>query len=271
MRDMLPAPSVVVGIDGSAAATQAALWAVDEAVSRDIPLRLVYVIDVADGRRDTEADHGHLAAARGALFAAQRTVERTGKPVKVETDVITGRPLGALAEESRSAAMLAIGSVGMKHACHGEGSVAAALPGLAHSPVAVIRRGLHQPVDAGSIVVEADDDVVLRHAFDEARLRGAPLRAIGLWRAEAPDDVGDANRLVQAQLNRRLAHWKRLYPDVAVEPIVVRGNVCRYLEGNGLAKNGESVQLFVTGVRRCDHGGPGPVECSVLTVRGNHL
>jgi len=34
-------PSVVVGIDGSRAAVRAALWAVDAAVSRDIPLRLV--------------------------------------------------------------------------------------------------------------------------------------------------------------------------------------------------------------------------------------
>jgi Universal stress protein family len=35
--------SVVVGIDGSRAAVDAASWAADEAVSRDIPLRLVYV------------------------------------------------------------------------------------------------------------------------------------------------------------------------------------------------------------------------------------
>ena len=32
---------VVVGIDGSRPGIDAALWAVDEAVSRDIPLRLV--------------------------------------------------------------------------------------------------------------------------------------------------------------------------------------------------------------------------------------
>lgn len=40
-----PPPAVVVGIDGSRTAVDAALWAVDEAVSRDIPLRLVYAID----------------------------------------------------------------------------------------------------------------------------------------------------------------------------------------------------------------------------------
>ncbi len=37
LRTLLP-PVVVVGIDGSRSAIGAALWAVDEAVSRDIPL-----------------------------------------------------------------------------------------------------------------------------------------------------------------------------------------------------------------------------------------
>ena len=45
MRDSpASSPAVVVGIDGSRTAIDAALWAVDEAVSRDIPLRLVYAI-----------------------------------------------------------------------------------------------------------------------------------------------------------------------------------------------------------------------------------
>ena len=45
MGEHRSSPSVVVGIDGSRSAVDAALWAVDEAVSRDIPLRLVYAID----------------------------------------------------------------------------------------------------------------------------------------------------------------------------------------------------------------------------------
>ena len=46
MRDFpASSPAVVVGINGSPTAVDAALWAVDEAVSRDIPLRLVYAID----------------------------------------------------------------------------------------------------------------------------------------------------------------------------------------------------------------------------------
>ena len=45
-----PSRSVVVGIDGSHSAIDAALWAADEAVSRDVPLRLVYAIDPATPR-----------------------------------------------------------------------------------------------------------------------------------------------------------------------------------------------------------------------------
>ncbi len=40
----LHAKSVVVGIDGSQAAVNVAKWAVDEAIDRQLPLRLVHVI-----------------------------------------------------------------------------------------------------------------------------------------------------------------------------------------------------------------------------------
>ncbi|BBZ12715.1 universal stress protein [Mycobacterium branderi] len=268
MRDIRPAPSMVVGIDGSLAATHAALWAVDEAVSRDIPLRLVYVINRADG--GGVDDHSRLASGRAALRATQRAVEKTGQPVKVETDIVWGTPLTKLAEESRSAVMVCIGSMGMKHACHGEGSVASALPGIARCPVAVICGSVHRPATfrVGAVAVEANDDRALQQAFEEARLRGAPLQAIASWEAEAPDDIIDGNRLAEAQLNRRIARWTRQYPDVSVEAIAVRGSVCRYV-----AENAGSIQLLVSGVRSrgCDAGKPAAVNCSVLTVNGNHL
>jgi hypothetical protein len=122
--------------------------------------------------------------------------------------------------------------------------------------------------DAGSVVVEVGNDVVLRHAFEEARLRGAPLRAVALWRAEAPDDIADGSRLAQAQLNRRIARWRRMFPDVGVETVAAHGDICRYLAAIGV-----SAQLFITGVRDYlpDLARPGLVGCSVLTVRGNHL
>lgn len=264
MGDLSLAPSVVVGVDGSRAAIHAAVWAVEEAVSRDITMRLVYVVDPVD-LCGAASDRRQFAAARAALYDAQRAVEATGKAVKIETDVLLGKPLARLSEESRSAVMVCVGSIGIKHACHGSGSVAEALPRSARCPVAVVRASQSRVANSRSVVVEVDNGVVLRHAFEEARLRGAPLRGVAKWRAETPDDVADGNRLAQAQLNRRIAPWTRLYPDVAVEPTVIRDSLGEYL-----ANNTESVDVFVTG--GCsDLGRRGAVECSVLAVASSNL
>ncbi|KMV21068.1 universal stress protein [Mycobacterium heckeshornense] len=269
LPSVVVAPSVVVGIDGSNAAKNAAIWAVDEAISRDMPLRLVSVIDPAD-LCGADAERIEFASARAALYEAQRSVEATGKSVKVETEVVVGKPLRELIKQSRSAEMVCVGSIGVKHAYRGVGSVAAGLPELSQCPVAVIRQPAQRSANSepGSIVAEADNGGVLRRAFDEARLRAAPLRVIASWRAEAPDDVGDESRLVQAHLTRRVAAWRRRYPDVDVEPVAVRGSICRYL-----AENAESIQLFVSGShsRVCELGRADNAGCSVLTVHHDHL
>ena len=242
MSNSHPAPAVVVGVDGSRAATQAALWAIDEAVSRDIPMRLVYVIDPRDAST-ARACEARLAAARTALADAHRSVDATGVPVKIETDILCGRPLTKLMEESRSAALICVGSIGLNHACHGGTSVATSLARSARCPVAVI----HQPArrsatpKVSSVLAEVDNGMVLRHAFEEARLRGATVRALWVCQGADAHDVGDEMRSAQAQLSRRLARWTRLYPDVRAESAMVRGSVEQYLRANP-----EAGQLLVT-------------------------
>jgi nucleotide-binding universal stress UspA family protein len=268
MREPYPAPAVVVGVDGSRAATHAAQWAVDEAISRDIPLRLVYVIDPLDfsGAR---AHDDRLAAAHTALHDAERAAAGTGKLVKIETEILRGKTLTKLLEESRSAAMVCVGSIGLNHACHGGNSVAAALAEEALCPVAVIRRpvGRRPTPRVGSVVVAADNGVVLRHAFEEARLRGAPLRAISVSRDGVTDELGRGSRLAQAQLSRRLVRWTRLYPDVRVESVIVSGSVDRYLAGNE-----NSDQLFVTDSHTChDVCGAYNAGSSVLAIHCSYL
>lgn len=265
MCDSCSAPAVVVGVDGSRAAIHAALWAVDEAAGRDIPLRLVYVVDPAD-LSAADFDRSQFASARKVLYCAQRAVEATGRPVKIETVTLTGKPLATLAEESRSAAMVCVGSIGTKHACRGAGSVAAVLPALAQCPVAVVGvpRGRAVNLEQRSILVGVDNGVALHHAFEEAQLRGVPLRAVAAWCPEAPEDIGDGKRMARAHLGRQIARWARLYPDVAIEPTVVRGTLRRYL-----AQNAESVEVFVTGSGGC--AADRPVDCPVLTVRASHL
>ena len=263
MSSIQSAPAVVVGVDGSRAAIHAALWAVDEAISRDIPLRLVYVVDPLHG----SAEGGH-SVARAALFDAYRAVDETGEPVKIESEVLWGRPLTKLMEQSRTAAMICVGSIGLDHACRGEGSVAATLAGSALCPVALIHRPPGAPTSpqVSRVVAEVDNGLVLRHAFEEATLRGVPLHAISSCASDAHDSV-DGNHLVQGQLSRRLARWTRLYPDVRVEPAVIRESLSRYL-----ARKADSGRLFVTDSHTardlCDAYSIG---CSVLTVRCGNL
>jgi nucleotide-binding universal stress UspA family protein len=130
MRDFpASSPAVVVGIDGSPTAVDAALWAVDEAVSRDIPLRLVYAID-PDNTSGTDPQDAarDLAAAEVAVRYAYTAVESTDKPVKIEVEILHERPGRALLEASRSAAMACVDAMDLRHSAHSRiGSTAAAL------------------------------------------------------------------------------------------------------------------------------------------------
>ncbi|CAM4238439.1 Universal stress proteinc/MT3220 [Mycobacterium basiliense] len=260
------APAIVVGIDGSHAATYAALWAIDEAVSRDIPLRLVYVVD----HLEPAGSGAHVAqegAAHAALYDVYRAVDATGRPVKIETEILWGRPLTKLMAESRSAVMVCVGSIGLNHARRGEGSVAGTLAGSALCPVAVIQApagGAAVPAISG-VVAEVGNGSVLRHAFEEARLRDVPLLAISSGLTTA-SDVDDGNRLAKKQLERRLARWTRLYPDVEVDSEVIRGHACTYL-----AANAKPDQLYVADSHAAQVCNVYSAACSVLTVRIGNL
>lgn len=272
MTTQQSAPSIVVGIDGSRTALQAAVWAVDEAVSRDIPLRLVYAIDpdLATGT-DTQAAARDLATAELAVRQAFTAVESTDKPVKIEVEILQARPVRALKEASRWAAMLCVGSMGLKHSGQGRiGSTAAALATCAHCPVAIVHGHPPLPADGSWVVAELSEsptsDGALRRALEEARLRQAPLRVLTTWRSRYTDihdnrAVAEGNRLAKARLDRRLDEWRTRYPDLDVEAVAVHGNFLNYVRANA-----KSIQLLVIAHDRA-HGIAellGPPGCSAL-------
>src|SRR4051794_21902821 len=112
-----PSPAVVVGIDGSRGAVDAALWAVDEAIQRGVPLRLVYAVEPAESAGgDGHASAGALTAAEAAVRSAAMAVESLDRPVKVEIEIIHDLPAEALLTAARSAAMLCIGALGVNRA-----------------------------------------------------------------------------------------------------------------------------------------------------------
>ena len=284
----LTPPAVVVGIDRSRAATAAVVWAIDEAASRDVPLRLVAVAepDAAEETGDRLAE-AELALREAVAAAEVATTGRDGSPVRIETEVVTGSPTETLMEASRTASMVCVGAVGVRYSEHHRvGSTASALVASARCPVAVIRRRqLPPPEEPGWVVVELDETpdsaAVLQFGVAEARLRSAPLRVLGAWRSRYTDvhdshAVSDGNRMVRAQLDRRLSEWKRRYPDLDVRPVAVHGSVLNFL-----ARNAADIQLVVVGARNtsavAELLGPSGLaalrntECSVLVVDPQRL
>ncbi len=256
MAESFTPPSIVVGVDGSRGAVRAAVWAIDEALSRDIPLRLVYSIEPHDSEpADPQDPERRLASAELAIRYAANAIEATDRPVKVESEIVEGKPTATLVEASRSAAMICVGAVGLKHFDHNRiGSTAISLVSSAHCPVAIVRGSDRAaPQEPGWIVVELDESpdsaAVLQCGVEEARLRGAPLRVLGSWQSRYTDvhdthAVADGNRMVRAQLDRRISRWKHNYPDLDVRPVAIHGSVLNYL-----AKHSHSIQLVVVGAR----------------------
>ena len=280
-------PAVVVGIDGSRSAVGAALWAVDEAVSRDIPLRLVCAIDPSDHpNADTEDAARALASAEIAVRQAYTAVESTDKPVKIEIEILQKNPTRGLTESSRLAALLCVGSIGLKHSSQGRiGSTAAALATAAHCSVAVIHGFDSHRAHQGRVVAELDEfstlDGVLLCAMDEAQLRGLPLRVLTTWQSRYTDihannAAPDGNRLARARLDRRLDQWRKSYPDLDVEAVAVDGSTLNYL-----AKEADSIKLLVIGHERAQGirelvGPPGyatlhQAGCSVLVCEPRNV
>ncbi|BBX31299.1 universal stress protein UspA-like protein [Mycolicibacterium mageritense DSM 44476 = CIP 104973] len=194
---------VVVGVDGSKHAVRASIWAIDEAVRRGAPLRLVHVV-----RGDSGQD---FAEARKIIHRAWAAVEATGIAVELESDIRQGDTVPELIEASRAAAMICVGSRGVhKHKTyhrpgHGRGTTAAGVALGAHCPVAIIRRRHPRgPMTAHKWVVAALDDSpgsdsALQAAMDEAQRRQAPVLVLTPWHAPGRDlPVGQ--RELQAHL-----------------------------------------------------------------------
>ncbi len=261
---------IMVGIDGSQAAIAAAFWAVDEAISRAVPLRLISVIKQTHISPDDYARD--LAHAETSISEARFAIEAGGKPVKIETDILRGPAGPALVEASRDAEMICVGSVGIgRYTRSILGSTATELAEKAHCPVAVVRTVAGQPPpDINWIVVRMtdvpDSDAVVKYAAWEAKLRKAPMLVLG-GRPEELTEHADG------EFDRRVQDWRQRHPEVRVYPITTKAGIASFLSANE-----ERVELAViSGVEANQLArlvGPSGhslfhhPECSVLVVRG---
>jgi nucleotide-binding universal stress UspA family protein len=280
-----PSPAIVVGIDGSRGAVDTALWAIDEAVERDLPLRLVYAIADRDrGPIDAQNIAHDFATGEAAVRYAAMAIESIDKPVKIEVEIVQGRPATALLSASRDAAMLCIGALGVDRATGKRvGSTVTELLARAHCPVAIIRPDRLKTREPGWVVTEfeesPDGSTVLGLALDEARMRHAPLRVLATWRPHFTDIYDDhahteGARQAEANLERSLTRYRRLYPDLDIKAVATQGSPLNYL-----TRHADSIQLIVLGhqpsAELAEFAGPAPraarhgINCSVL-ISGRH-
>ncbi len=165
--------AVTAGIDGSQAALTAALWGVDESISRAVPLRLISVI-----KPTHPSPHDYARDSRTCRVAEPGTRRDSHRPkgrVTLETE-IPRTPAGlALIEASRGAEMVCAGSVGIGR--------------LVRSPM---------------FILGGRPEVLTDHAED-----GAFERRVQEWRQRHPEVR--VSRLLRSYLTRRAGYPKSTF------------------------------------------------------------
>ncbi|MGW3473472.1 universal stress protein [Saccharopolyspora sp. NPDC000995] len=257
---------VVVGIDGSSAALDAARWAAVEAHQRGTWLRVVFADILAQMYLpdlpttpvpETYAD----AMARQAqqwLHRAKQEATAAAPVLEVRTFVVTGDAIPVLVAESRRAQLVVVGRSGL-----GEltgllvGSVAISLCSHGHCSVAVVRQLSTEASDAPVVVGVNDSpgfETVLNTAFEEAAMRGVALEAVHAWHTVGTEQawysfhVEGRAAAIQNEEERILAdtltRWEKKYPDVEVRRIVAHGKPARVL-----LEHAQHAQVAVVGAR----------------------
>jgi nucleotide-binding universal stress UspA family protein len=249
MFDKYPPKSVIVGIDGSQAAIRAARWAVDEVAGTDIPLRLFHVINT-NPSTDPDKARVELVAAEELVRVACRAVDESGKPLKLETEIIHGQPVPVLLAASCSTTLLCIGDKGLaQHPNAWLGSTAKELAASAHCSVAIIRgQGDKSGSTAAGCIVACADETpedldVLDLAVNEAVRRQAALRVVTTAHTRSHDVEPDRRECIPLDITlKRLASD---HPGVEIETIDLNGSFLDYL-----AAYAASIQLIMVGSAR---------------------
>ncbi|MFD0373778.1 universal stress protein [Streptomyces sp. NPDC127112] len=272
---------ITVGVDGSPESRAAARWAAQEAVLRQVPLRLVHAVDwpldpvlPGVGRQDMDrwADQ--------ALTDATRVLHRRHPQLEITTRCLAARPAAALAAEASDAALLILGSRGLGGLIGFiVGSVAMSTLVATDTPVVLVRvaddpDGLGAGTGSEVIVgvdIHSSCDRVLTFAFEEAARRHCALRAVHGWKMPPayayvpffdPDNERDVDRSVTHMLEDMLLPWRHKFPDVNVSHSVFMGSA-----GDHLVRASQGAELVVVGrhLSRSPLGAHlGPVTHAVL-------
>jgi len=225
---------VVVGVDPSDCARDAAGWAADLAQVWGAPLHLVHAVP-----------NGGPLPVPTWLDELSGATERAGAgPTRAE--VVPGAVVDVLAQSAAGARMLALGSYG-EGARSGmlAGAVALALVGRIACPVAVVRGSTPQlpPRRGGPVVVGVDGSAPGRGAVEFAAALavslGAPLVAVHTWAAVVTGAGGATRRRLEdpsvlaaqgaALLDTELGVIAATHPGLSLQRVVLEDTPLRAL------------------------------------------
>lgn len=256
--------SIVVGVDGSDTAENAALWAAAVADRQSVPVHLLHALP----------NPGYYYSEAAALLRAEYTemVEKSAKTILGQTadrihsaypnvavtdSVDQGSAGPALVALSVHAKMLVVGATGASVLEYlVTGSTALRVANDAHCAVTVWRGDSeHVTPDHRPVVVGVDGSELsgraIGEAFEFASLFEVPLIAVHAWNAggiagrhSAMKMVGAVVEQEEALASECLAGWTERYPDVGVTTVVEQENPAR-----SLLHHAAGAQLVVVGSR----------------------
>ena len=247
---------IVVGVDGSDSARDAAQWAADLAAIWGVPLHLLNAV------------LGTAAAPASSLLAELRDAAVRAGAHTVVAETVHGEIVDVIAERARDARMLVLGSSG-EGAWSGmvAGAVATTLLNRTACPIAVIRGTAPQvpPPRGGPVVVGVDGSsagaAALALAADLAAALGSRLVAVHAWTDIVVESDGSGRRSHEDEpvlaaraatlLDAELAQIALTHPGLPVERSVVADTPLR-----ALLAAADGARLLVVG-HRGNVTGPG--------------
>jgi nucleotide-binding universal stress UspA family protein len=263
--------AVVVGVDGSDAADDAARAAAVEALARHAPLVIVHAFDWPTGGGEglpPEVD-GRSVARRSAASDLRRlagALTRRLPGSDVRTELLDGPPVDVLCTRSAGAALLVVGAHGQTWSSGSalgtvssgvaRGSVCPVLLHRTVHPLAVQHTGVTVGIDGGP-----GSSQVLTSAADQAQRRGVPLTVVHTRRQLTEDATrklrwllttedpatSEAAQVAALALELRLPH-----PGLSIDVVQLTGRA-----GPALVEAGDTAALLVIG-RPATGSGQGP-------------
>lgn len=258
MNETVEVEKIVAGVADSPSSRAAVEWAAREAELRRVPLVLLHATTLPIGAWPVApVPIGYLdwqmKVGRELLDDTARLVEQTTDgALAVTTELIVATPAAALADASRTAGMVVVGSRGMGALSRLVlGSVSVGLLHRAKCPVVVVPAEGPPPIADAPVLLGFDGSPsshsAIALAFDEASRRRVGLVAMHAWWSpgafEMPGfDWETLRPEVNRQIREMLTAWQHHFPDVPVERVVVADR-----PAERLVERSSSCQLVVVG------------------------